>query len=296
VGRGEGVGPDEREELFERAKALAADRETWPEADRLWIRVISSYREAIEGAVRADRNDERQLARAQWRHASLLAVLGRAVEAAQTGREAVASFARVHDAVSAEEADPMTPRRDQALGERLIATVDLAGFELGAGSSGLRLDLLRQAAELGMGQVGNPLTAGPHTREAMGFVYHHFAVALLDHGRDRDDLVQASLMASLATDIRQADLQPAHPGSVRSLAATCVTFARCLVRMGDEERLAGVVRLAEDLMASLGPAADDLRAQLRAVVPPTEIPPLPDIMPLRLSAQPPRRRWWQRRP
>jgi hypothetical protein len=290
------MGPDEREELFERAKALAADRRTWRDADGLWVRVIASYQEAIEAAAKVDRNDERQLARAQWRHASLLAVLGRGFEAARTGREAVASFARVHDAVSAEEADPTASRRDQALGELLIAMADLAGFELNAGSSDLRLDLLRRAAELGVGQVGNPLTAGPYTREAMAFVYHHFADALLDHGQEHDDLVQASLMASLATDIRQADLRPSDPQSVWRLATTCVTFARCLARTGDEQRLADVARLAENLMASLGPAADGLRARLRAVVPPTEIPPLPDIMPLRLSAQPPRRRWWQRRP
>jgi hypothetical protein len=47
-------------------------------------------------------------------------------------------------------------------------------------------------------------------------------------------------------------------------------------------------------MDFLGPSAADLRAELRVVATPAAIPELPDILPQRLAAHPPRRRWWRR--
>ncbi|TDE28359.1 hypothetical protein [Actinomadura sp. 6K520] len=286
--------PDEREELFEQAVNLAADRRTWSDADRLWTRVVSAYEAAIDTSAKVDRNDERQVARALWRHASLLSMLGRADEAVDRGRKAVTWFTRIHDAVNAEHADPKTGRRDEALGELLTAMADLAGFEFTAGRHAARLDLLRQAAESGIAEAANPLTAGPHTKRAMGFVYHHYAAALLESGGDRDDLVQASLMASLAVEIRQGDLDAAKLDTAWELASTYVVFARCLVAMDDRPRLDMLVPLAENLMDFLGPSAADLREELRVVTAPEAIPELPDILPQRLAAHPPRRRWWRR--
>ncbi|GAA0547447.1 hypothetical protein [Actinomadura livida] len=286
------MSPDEREELFEQAVRLSADRRTWSDADRLWTRVVSAYEAAIRTSPKADRNDERQLARALWRHASLLTMLARADEAVASGRQAVTWFKQIHDAVTA---DGTTQRRDEALGTLLTAMADLAGFEFNAGRPAARLDILRQAAELGIAEVANPLTAEPHTKRAMGFVYHHFAAALLEGDHDRDDVVQASLMASMAVEIRQSELDATNPSSAWELASTYVVFARCLVAMDDRPRLDMLVPLAENLMDHLGPSAAALRAELHATVAPSQIPKLPDIIPKRLSTQPPpRRRWWQR--
>jgi hypothetical protein len=57
--KGEAVGPEEREELFERAKNLAANPKTAGEADRLWLTVITACKLAIEAADVIDRSDER---------------------------------------------------------------------------------------------------------------------------------------------------------------------------------------------------------------------------------------------
>ncbi|WP_165965893.1 hypothetical protein [Actinomadura sp. 7K534] len=282
------MSPDEREELFEQAVSLSADRRTWSDADRLWTRVVSAYEAAIETSARVDRNDERQLARALWRHASLLAMLGRADEAVASGRQAVTWFRRIHDAVTAEGT---TPRRDEALGALLTALADLAGFEFNAGRPAARLDLLRQAAELGIAEVANPLTAGPHTKKAMGFIYHNFAAALLEGDHDHDDVVEASLMASLAVEIRLGDLNAANPNSAWELANTYVVFARSLAAMNDRSRLEMLVPLAENLLDFLGPSAAALREELHAAAAPPELPKIPETF---STPPPPQRRWWRR--
>jgi hypothetical protein len=71
------VDPDAREELFDRARDASTMQHQWPQADRLWTQVIEAYREAVDTARWVDRNDERQLARARWRHGMLLAMMGR---------------------------------------------------------------------------------------------------------------------------------------------------------------------------------------------------------------------------
>ncbi|MGW1777911.1 hypothetical protein ACWCQQ_02055 [Streptomyces sp. NPDC002143] len=289
------MGPQEREELFERANSLAENRKTWADADLLWSRVITAYEASIEAADRIDRHDERQLARALWRQASLRSVLGRAEDALATGRAAVDVFTRIHDAVSAEHADPTAPLRDRALGELLTAKADLAGFTFNAGRPDLYVDLLTETAALGVGQVRNPVTAGPCTREIMAIVYQRLATALLDRRLDRGDVIEASLMASLAVEIRLGALDAAKPRSPMDLAAVYVVFARALTAMGDHVRLGMLVSQAESLMEFIGEPAADLRAQLRSIVGPSDIPPLPDIMPRRMVYDPPpRRRWWRR--
>ncbi|MGW2050478.1 hypothetical protein ACWCPF_35685 [Streptomyces sp. NPDC001858] len=291
------MGPQEREELFERARRLAENPRTRADADRVWSEVIGAYEAAIEAADRIDRHDERQLARALSRQAALRSTLGRADDALDTGRSSVAVFARIHAAVSAEHADPTAARRDRALGELLTAKAELAGFALDAGRAELHVRLLTETAALGVEQVRNPVAAGPCTRDAMAFVYQHLATALLDRGRDRHDVVEASLMASLAVEIRLGALDAANPRSPMDLAAGYVVFARALAGLGDHVRLGMLVSQAESLMGFIGEPAAQLRAELRSLVGPSEIPPLPDIMPRRMSYDPPpRRRWWRRGP
>jgi hypothetical protein len=274
--------------FFDQATAAAPDSAAWPDADRLWAAVTAEYRTAIERSPAPGGHDERQLARALWRQASLLSVLGQPGEAADAGREAVAVFTRLHNATAA-------PDRDEISGELLTAMADLAGFEHAAGRPSAVSEVLSRAAELGLAQAPDPLAAEPHTKAAMGLVYHNYAALLIGGPHDRDDLVQAAMMASLAIDIRQSALDENSAVTFHDLASTCLVFARCLAEMGDHERFAAVVRLAEDLINRLGPLCGDLRAQLGGITARAAIPPLPDIAARRMPAEPPpRRRWWRR--
>ncbi|MFI6236444.1 hypothetical protein ACIBD9_23040 [Micromonospora sp. NPDC050784] len=96
------VGPDERGRLFEQAREWSRRPDSWANADRLWIRVIDTYRQAAGGPDCAGRHDQQQLARALRRRGMLLSARGRAAEGMAPGGEAVAIFERVYDAVAAE--------------------------------------------------------------------------------------------------------------------------------------------------------------------------------------------------
>ncbi|MFI6781507.1 hypothetical protein [Micromonospora sp. NPDC050276] len=261
------VGPDERGRLFEQAREWSRRRDTWPEADRLWIRVIDAYREAARGPGHAGRHDQQQLARALRRRGMLLSAHGRAAEGMAPGGEAVAIFERVYDAVAAEAGNVAAAPRDDALAELITALVDLAEVAFTAGQPATRRELLSRAVAVGLAAVGAPPAAGPRTRRAMGVAYHHQATALLHRHLTRpaaaDGLREASLAASRACELRQALLDPARPRSLRELADTYGVYARCLAMAGDVERAGVMVALGNRLVKLLGPAAEQPAQNLR---------------------------------
>jgi hypothetical protein len=261
------VGPDERGRLFEQAREWSGRRDTWAEADRLWLRVIDAYRQAVSGAGRAGRHDQQQLARALRRRGMLLSARGRAAEGMAPGGEAVAVFQRVYDAVAAEGGDVAAEPRDDALAELITALVDLAEVAFRAGQPATRRELLGRAVAVGLAAVGVPTAAGPRTRRAMGAAYHHQAVALLHRHLTRpssaDGLREASLAASRACELRQALLDPARPLSLREMADTYGVYARCLAMSGDVERADVMLALGNRLVQLVGPAAEQAAQNLR---------------------------------
>ncbi|MEV4119930.1 hypothetical protein [Micromonospora sp. NPDC049645] len=261
------MGPDERARLFEQAREWSRRRDDWPEADRLWLRVIDAYREAAQGPGRPGRHDRQQLARALRRRGMLLAAHGRAAEAMAPGGEAVAIFERVHDAVAAEVGEVTAAPRDEALAELVTALVDLAEVAFTAGQPATRRELLGRAVAVGLAAVGAPPSAGPRTRRALGAAYHHQATALLHRHLTRpasaDGLRDAALAAARACELRQALLDPARPLSLREMADTYGVYARCLAMTGDVERAGVMLALGNRLVKLLGSAAEQPAQNLR---------------------------------
>ncbi|SCF08659.1 hypothetical protein GA0070607_5356 [Micromonospora coriariae] len=261
------MGPDERERLFERAREASTRQDTWAEADRLWVRVIDAYRQAVRGSGRVSRRDQQQLARALWRRGMLLSARGRAADGMAPGGEAVALFERVHDAVAAEGGDVAAPARDEALAELITALVDLAEVAFAAGQPVTRLELVERAVAVGLLTVASPPSAGPRTREAMGTAYHNQAVALLHRSVTRpasdDSVREAALAASRACELRQGLLDPLRPLSLWEMANTYGVYAQCLALIRDFDRAAMVLGLGNRLVELLGPAGAQPAQALR---------------------------------
>jgi len=262
--------PEAREELFDQARALSTERRTWSEADRRWRAVVAAYRDAV-ATERVDRNDERQLARALWRHSMLLAAMDRAEEGIGPGREAVATFSALSTAVAAEEPDVTGPRHDAARAELITAMLDLGEVSFIAGHPAARHELVEYAISVGL-YAGPPPTLGPLTRAAMGTAYHNKANALMtavEQGptpaSSAEHVREAALDASRAVELRQALATPAQPLSLWELANTYGVYAHCLLLLGDLDRAAAVVGLGERLVDVLGPrGTESISARLRA--------------------------------
>lgn len=261
------LGPDERGGLFERARELSQRQDAWAEADRLWVLVIDAYRQAVRDPARADRRDHQQLARALWRRAMLLSARGRSAEGMAPGGEAVAIFERVYDAVAAEGGTVTAAPRDDALAELVTALVDLAEIAFSAGQPATRRDLLDRAVAVGLTSAGDPPSAGPRTREAMGTAYHNQATALLHRHLTRpssaDGAQEAALAASRACELRQGLLDLARPLTFWEMANTYGVYAQCLVLIGDLDRAAMVLAMGERFVETLGPAAEVPAQKLR---------------------------------
>ncbi|MEU8166852.1 hypothetical protein AB0B97_10090 [Micromonospora sp. NPDC049004] len=260
------MGPDERRRLFEQARERSARQETWAEADRLWVRVIDAYREAVRGPGGV-REDQQQLARALWRHGMLLSARGRAADGMAPGGEAVVVFERVYDAVAAEGGNVAAAPRDDALAELITALVDLAEVSFAAGQPATRRDLLERAVTVGLTCAGNPPSAGPRTREAMGTAYHNQATALLHRHLTRPSsgagAQEAALAASRACELRQGLLDLARPLTFWEMANTYGVYAQCLVLIGDLDRAAMVLAMGNRFVETLGPAAAEPAQKLR---------------------------------
>ncbi|MFF5180154.1 hypothetical protein ACFY2Q_19195 [Micromonospora sp. NPDC000316] len=288
------MGPDERERLFEQAREHSARQDTSVEADRLWVRVIEAYREAVRGPGPVARRDQQQLARALWRYGMLLSARGRAADGMAPGGEAVALFERVNDAVAAGGGDVTASPRDDALAELITALVDLAEVSYAAGQPATRIDLLERAVVVGLTAVGSPPSAGPRTREAMGAAYHNQAVALLHRAVTRpapgDSLREATLAASRACELRQALLDPLRPLGLWELANTYGVYAQCLALIRDFDRAAVVLALGDRLVESLGSAGEQPAEKLRAAAEMVAREKGPSV-----GAVGPRRWGWRRR-
>jgi hypothetical protein len=263
------VDPDAREELFDRARDASTKQHQWPQADRLWTQVIEAYREAVDTARWVDRNDERQLARARWRHGMLLAMMGRPADGLATSRAAVADFERIHAAVAAEHDDPTSPRRDEALAELITAMIDAGEVAFAADQPDVRFELVERALAVGLQTAGPPPDAGPRTARAMGTAFHNQATALLFQSQSRPsgdgDATPAAMAASRAVEIRQHIADPADLLTLWELANTYALYAQCLTLMGDTDRASMVVRLGTQLTDLLGPGAAAIRTKLQAV-------------------------------
>ncbi|MGC4878161.1 hypothetical protein ACLQ26_18125 [Micromonospora sp. DT43] len=261
------MGPDERRRLFEQARERATRQDTWAEADRLWVRVIEAYREAVPGPGRVALQDQQQLARALWRHSMLLSALGRAADGMAPGGEAVVVFERAYDAVAAEGGNVAAAPRDDALAEWITALVDLAEVSFAAGQPATRRDLLERAVTVGLTSAGNPPSAGPRTREAMGTAYHNQATALLHRHLTRpssgDGVQEAALAASRACELRQGLLDLARPLTFWEMANTYGVYAQCLILIGDLDRAATVLAMGNRFVETLGPAAEEPAQKLR---------------------------------
>ncbi|MET8231765.1 hypothetical protein ABZS77_13960 [Micromonospora sp. NPDC005298] len=262
-----GLGPDERDGLYERARELSQRQDAWAEADRLWVRVIEAYRQAVRDPGRADRRDQQQLARALWRRGMLLSAHGRSAEGMAPGGEAVAIFERVYDAVAAEGGSVTGPPRDGALAELITALVDLAEIAFSAGQPATRRDLLDRAVAVGLTAVGDPPSAGRRTREAMGTAYHNQATALLHRHLTRpsaaDGAREAALAASRACELRQQLLDVTRPLSFWEMANTYGVYAQCLVLIRDFDRAAMVLALGNRFVQELGSAGEQPAQNLR---------------------------------
>jgi hypothetical protein len=114
-------------------------------------------------------------------------------------------------------------------------------------------------------RTGPPPTAGPHTRRALGTVYHNLAVALTNApaGPSLDEAQQAALSASRAVELRQSVLDHDDLMTGWELANTYFVFASRLVLIQDFDRADMVVKLAGALVKILEPAGGDLTRQLR---------------------------------
>ncbi|MEV2238847.1 hypothetical protein [Micromonospora sp. NPDC049891] len=258
--------PEAREEIFERAREYSTQPARWEQADVLWARVVEAYRQAVAGG-RVDRNDQRQLARALWRHGMLLTALGRHDRATESGHEAVVLFTEIHQAVAAEHPEPTQARRDEALGELITAMVDCGESAFLAGSPDVRLDLLDKALGIGLHTAGPPPGAGPRTREAMATAYHNFANALLHRHQQQGattDAQEATLAGSRATELRLKALDPHRPITLWELGNTYSVYAQALLATGDVERARLVVDHGIQLTDLLGAAGMEIRQKLRA--------------------------------
>ncbi|GIJ35538.1 hypothetical protein [Micromonospora sediminimaris] len=258
--------PEAREEIFERAREYSTRPAGWEQADVLWLRVIEAYRQAVGGA-QVDRHDQRQLARALWRHSMVLAAMGRHDRAKESGHEAVTLFAEIHQAVAAEHPDPTQPRRDEALGELITAMVDCGESAFVAGSPEVRLELLEKAVEIGLHTAGPPPGAGPSTRAAMATAYHNHANALLHRHQQQGaaaDAREAALAGSRATELRLKALDPHQPITIWELANTYSIYAHALVAIGDVERAGLVVKQGSQLTDLLGAGGTEIQQKLRA--------------------------------
>ncbi|NGM15590.1 hypothetical protein [Verrucosispora sioxanthis] len=256
--------PEAREEIFERARELSTRPAGWRQADALWLRVIEAYRQAVAGG-RADRHDQRQLARALWRHGMVLAGMGRHERAKEAGHEAIVLFAEIHQAVKAEHPDPTQPRRDEALAELITAFVDSGESAFVAGSPGVRLQLLEKAIEIGLYTAGPAPGAGPRTRAAMATAYHNYANALLHRHQEQgaaSDVQEAVLAGSRATELRLKALDPHQPITIWELANTYSIYAPALLMIGDVERARLVVDQGLQLTELLGMAGLEIRQKL----------------------------------
>ncbi|MFC3502501.1 hypothetical protein ACFOOK_16200 [Micromonospora krabiensis] len=257
----------QRAAMFARARELSTRQQSWPQADRLWGEVVDAYRSAVRGPGPVDRRDQQQLARALWRRGMLSSARGRPAEGLALGREAVDLFARVNEAVTAEDRNATGPRRDEALAELITAMVDAGEAAFAAGEPTARLDLLQQAVATGLRSAGPPPGAGPKTREAMGTAYHNQATALLHRAitgaSGDDDAREAALAASRASELRQGLADPARPLSVWELANTYAVYAQCLAVIHDLVRARMVLTIGEGLAGNLGPAGAPILAKLR---------------------------------
>jgi hypothetical protein len=258
-----------RDELYDRARELSAERRTWSQADRLWVEVTVAYRRAVESTDHPDREDLQQLARAQWRHAMLLPQLDRAAEGVHVGRAAVRVFEQVYEEAAAEHPDVTAPERDEALADLVTAVVDLAEIAFMAGDPRARIELLDRAAAVGIGNAGPPPQAGPWTRRALGTAFHNQANARLHQVLPLPtaaDVEPAALDASRAVQIRQDLVDLSEPLARWELANSYLLFLRCLVFMDDLERADLVVQLADALVETVGGApGSDLRRQLESI-------------------------------
>jgi hypothetical protein len=258
------MGPDQREELFERAREYSTRQQTWAQAEQLWGEVVAAYRRAVHTADRVDRNDQRQLARALWRHSMLLSALNRAADGISPADEAVAIFQQVHDAVAADDPDVTSPRRDEALADLITAMADLGEIFFAAGEHQARIDAVNRALDFGLRTAGPPPTAGPRTRAAMGTAYHNLATALVYRSSSGEDIKEAALAASRAAELRQQLLDPARLISAWELTNTYVIYAHCLALLHDFDRADMVLTLGDQLLGVLGPAGMELSLKLRA--------------------------------
>lgn len=275
------MGPAERKALFDRAKLLSTQRHDWPAAEAAWVEAIGAYRVSVREASRPDRDDQRQLARALWRHSMLLAAMGRAASGVAPGQQAVALFQQLHDVAAKEGGDVTAPHRDEALAELITAMIDLSEVAFAAGDAEERVALLDRALGAGLSVVPPP-QAGQRTREAMATGYHNYAVALYLRRSDHDgDQQEAALAGSRAFQLRQEMLDPARPISLWELANTCVVYAQCLALIGERGRARTTLELGDKLADVIGPAAGDIGAKLRAA--------------REVVDAAPRRRWWSRR-
>ncbi|MBM0231371.1 hypothetical protein JNW91_05510 [Micromonospora sp. STR1_7] len=261
------LGPGERDRLFEQARELSQRQGAWAEADHLWVRVIDAYRRAVRDPGQAGRRDQQQLARALWRRGMLLSARGRSAEAMAPGSEAVTIFERVYDAVAAEGGNVAAPPRDDALAELITALVDLAETAFTAGQPATRRELLERAVTVGLTAAGDPPSAGPRTREAMGTAYHNQATALLHRHLTRpssgDSLREATLAASRACELRQGLLDLTRPLSFWEMANTYGVYAQCLALIRDFDRAAMVLSMGNRFVETLGPAGEQPAQKLR---------------------------------
>ncbi|MFF5218424.1 hypothetical protein [Micromonospora sp. NPDC000442] len=276
--------PEAREEFFERAREYSTRPAQWTQADALWVQVVEAYRQAVAGG-QVDRHDQRQLARALWRHSMVLAGMGRHDRAKESGHEAVTLFAEIHQAVAAEHPDPTQPRRDEALGELITAMVDCGESAFVAGSPGVRLELLDKALGVGLHTAGPPPGAGPRTGAAMATAYHNYANALLHRHQQQgaaSDAQEAALAGSRATELRLKALDPHQPITVWELANTYSIYAPALVATGDVERARLVIKQGILLTDLLDVAGAEIRQKLRAT----------EVLVRQASASGGGRNWW----
>ncbi|MDT3445850.1 hypothetical protein [Pseudofrankia sp. BMG5.37] len=264
---GWGVGPDDRKKLFDQARELARREVSLPRAERLWTEVVDAYRHAVVDAKVPDPEDERQLARALWRHAMVLHALGRPATGLRPGHEAVALFERLENAVSATY-PRATALRDHALAELVTALADVGEIAFAAAQPRARLRLLERAISTGLDRAGPALTAGRRVRRALGSAYHNQAVALLDrhlkNATPHGDALAAVSAASQATELRQGLRDDDDPQTNWELANSYGVYALCLIAAADLRRASMVIRPGNRLVAALGPDAQEPRQRLEA--------------------------------
>jgi hypothetical protein len=255
------MGPDGRETLFERARELSAQQRTWSDADAVWGEVIEAYRAAVLNVRSPDRDDQRKLAQALWRHSMLLSAMGRAADGLAPGRQAVTLFEQLNEAVAEEEHNVAAAPRDEALAELITAMIDLGEVAFAAGDADARISLIDQALGVGLRTV-QPPAAGQRTREAMATGYHNYATALLHRNlKQGGDAQEAALAGSRALQLRQELLDPERPISMWELGNTYAIYAQCLVLIDELNRADMVLKLGETLVDLMGRGGNRHRTQ-----------------------------------